>query len=242
MEFADHQWINRQYKEIRRSVLNKMQVVISGHSHGGLLTTIFAEMLDKDPTIPQNKLNNFYVVTFNSIQIIPRTTLKRIKLLYQFANTADVAQAKRRGSISRLFNISRNINVNNMFDPEVWNSSQYNTNRTTVQINNNNSFGNNANYKPLPSNLHMIFDKDVSKVYYNKRYSMLWLWKKVPARKDERVAYLRKIDTDGKTIGVYFFDFPRLASDIRSHIDYNLDKFVSAVVDMFKRRIALNIV
>jgi hypothetical protein len=110
MEFSDHQWISKQYKEIRRSVLNKLQVVISGHSHGGLLTTIFAEMLDQDPTIPKSKLDNLYVVTFNSIQIIPKSKFKRIKKLYQFANTSNVAQAKRRIRMKEVFNKSRNIN------------------------------------------------------------------------------------------------------------------------------------
>lgn len=241
IEEFDYKWINKQYKEIRRSVLNKLQVVIGGHSHGGLLSVIFAEMLDQDITIPDEKLENLYVVTFNAIQIIPRTRLNRIKLLYQFANTDDVAQAIRRSGISNVFNISKNRTNNNvnMFDPEIWNSSQYIYNKTVIPMKIGIPFGNNPNYRPLSTNLHVTFDRNVSKVYYNKRYSMLWLWKSVPKTKEELKRYLAKTETGGKTVGLYVRDPLRFAHNVKSHVDYPRDKFVDAVIDMFKRRIQL---
>lgn len=240
----DHDWIHKQYKEVRRSVLNKIQVVISGHSHGGLLTTIFAQMLDQDPTIPTSKLQNLYVVTFNSIQIIPKSKLKRIKNFYQFANTSNIAQAKRRIRMYNVFNKSRNINNNNnMFSSDTWNKSQYENINYRVGVNRPNNNSNDFKF----NHLHMKFNRNVSKVYYDRRYNMLWLWKGVPTRKDEIKSYLKNIETNGATIGKYgsFIGltkmFPR---NVASHIDYDRDKFVNSVIAMFRETIqnsALNV-
>lgn len=85
-------YIEKTYKEIKRSVLNRVQVVIAGHSHGGLITTLMAEKLNSDPEVPSEKLNNLYIVTFNTIRIIDPSIIPRISHLYQIVNTNDIAQ------------------------------------------------------------------------------------------------------------------------------------------------------
>jgi hypothetical protein len=196
-------WIQKQYEEIKRSVLNKVQVVIAGHSHGGMLTTLFAQMLNNDPDVPQEKLTNLHVVTFNAIRLIRRNQVPRISHFYQIANIDDVAQFRR--TAPRQNNSIVVSNKNFMLG--------------RVRL------GNNLKYR---SNLNFRFNNKATHAKFDPRLNVLWLWK----QPDPEYVTASRI---AATLEAPF-------RQIASHKDYDLDKFVDAVLKMFNKTLQSRVV
>jgi hypothetical protein len=113
-------WLSNMYEEVKYSVQNLKKVVIAGHSHGGLISTIMAENLANDPDITNEDRAKVYVVTFNSIRLVNPSHLKGIKI-WQIVNVGDVARFVSRGGPPFFGNYSQPVtNVNNV----LWNHNR----------------------------------------------------------------------------------------------------------------------
>jgi hypothetical protein len=142
-------WLSNMYQEVKMAVKSLKKVVIAGHSHGGLITTIMAENLNKDPEVTDADLKKVYVVTFNSIRLISKSDIPRIKL-WQIVNEADVASAVSHTTtmVGRLpYQAQRVTNANNV----LWNHNK------------------NFTWKFTPKTTHS---------YLDRRRGIKWLWRR----------------------------------------------------------------